>query len=547
MLKKNMKRRRASSSSSDDHPPVKKKLTSRKHGSHKKSVVKIHAKKVSSGKGRSSRALTPISMGRKRSISPQMKSSQKLQPKQKSISKEKHHSGLVKERSRDTKDRELMREKEKVRLHAKDRLRSRTPVKPRAKSRSPRRSPQRTRELKRKSHEKRLSPAKVRGTLRRDRSADRLSAKGSLKEISRRHEAPAALKERDRRDKERADREAARNKERAEALARCQERQRERERLAKEKELAERDKADRGKIADRLLPRPAERAIALAASRGESHDKMDRDRPRSHSRSNVREFTDRPPYDARPGGDRRYHESPTIRREREERHEKYVIVRNRPETRTPLTYDATRRGPREEHEMYGEVPPRYESHEDRHLTHEYSSTRTQYGTERIHRDHEWDRNVDQNRYERPDLIPTARPAVLNEWERNDIPMTSTMGRSNEPYAEAGDWKVNERPWEESGGGKPAGTWQGGMKDESWEGYQERDTWIDRHRDVSDTGGRRWPVRRSGHQMMSQGDNDNRTEPYRRPGMSHTHAPHIQGDHMNIMGGASSGIYHHNPG
>ncbi|XP_067619636.1 fl(2)d-associated complex component [Eurosta solidaginis] len=82
------------------------------------------------------------------------------------------------------------------------------------------------------------------------------------------------IRERDRRDRERerAEREAARDKERAEALARCQERQRERERLAREKLRREDDEkkyvgisGDRG---ERLLPRPAERELAIAASRG---------------------------------------------------------------------------------------------------------------------------------------------------------------------------------------------------------------------------------------------------------------------------------------
>ncbi|XP_059618600.1 fl(2)d-associated complex component isoform X2 [Phlebotomus argentipes] len=525
------KRRRTSSSSSNDHPPLKKKLTGRKHGSHKKSVVKIHAKKVSS-KGRSSRALTPISVGRKRSISPQSKGSQKALPKQKSVGKEKHHSGLVKERSRDTKDRELHREKEKMRHHGKERVRSRSPVKSR-------RSPQRSREPKRKSHEKRLSPSKMRTALRRDRSPER-AAKVPLKDASRRHESSIMLKERERRDKERADREAARNKERAEALARCQERQRERERLAKEKELADRDKGDRSKIVDRLLPRPAERAMALAASRGEGHDKVERDRTRSHSRSNVRggEFAER-----------RYHDSPTLRRDREERHgergreHEYVLMRNRPDARGSLTYDSSRRGGRDEHEVYGEVPmePRYETHEDRHLTHDYTSSRAQYGSERIHREHEWERGMEQGRERMYD-----RTAGQSEWERSDM----TMARGNDLYTESGEWKVTERQWDENGSGKPAGNWQGGLKDDSWEaGYQERDTWMDRHREVND-GGRRWQPRRSGHPIMSTGDGDARPEPYRRAGMPHAHAPHVshmQGEHMNSMPGNTSGVYHHNQG
>lgn len=57
------------------------------------------------------------------------------------------------------------------------------------------------------------------------------------------------------------EREALREKERREALLRCQERQRERERLAKEQK------------SQRLLPRPAERAMALAAAQERSTEK----------------------------------------------------------------------------------------------------------------------------------------------------------------------------------------------------------------------------------------------------------------------------------
>lgn len=96
--------------------------------------------------------------------------------------------------------------------------------------------------------------------------------------VERRHEHKIRheelVRERERRDRERdrAEREAARDKERAEALARCQERQRERERLAREKLRHEEEEKKYGAIAsergDRLLPRPAERELAIAASRG---------------------------------------------------------------------------------------------------------------------------------------------------------------------------------------------------------------------------------------------------------------------------------------
>lgn len=118
------------------------------------------------------------------------------------------------------------------------------------------------------------------------------------------------------REKERS--EALREKERREALMRCQERQRERERLAKERDAQERLREQKSQ---RLLPRPAERAMALAAAQerstekdapyssrsfgGERSDSFDHRRhekePREHDRSyekydshNRREPTDYP-------------------------------------------------------------------------------------------------------------------------------------------------------------------------------------------------------------------------------------------------------------
>lgn len=59
-------------------------------------------------------------------------------------------------------------------------------------------------------------------------------------------------------------------------MARCQERQRERERLAAKEKTRRLEEEDR-KI-DRLLPRPAERAMALAAARDRSRESAERDR-----------------------------------------------------------------------------------------------------------------------------------------------------------------------------------------------------------------------------------------------------------------------------
>lgn len=135
-----------------------------------------------------------------------------------STSVDKHHR--IREKDVERSERERLRLRD-------ERIRSRSPKIARTRSRTPKRE---------RSPVLRRSPSD-----KRNRS------------LSRRIDS-----EHERREKER---EIAREKERREALLRSQERQRERERLAKDSK------------SQRLLPRPAERAMALAAAQERNTDK----------------------------------------------------------------------------------------------------------------------------------------------------------------------------------------------------------------------------------------------------------------------------------
>ncbi|XP_055370864.1 fl(2)d-associated complex component [Condylostylus longicornis] len=154
-----------------------------------------------------------------------------------------HHDQLLKERHQ-------MREREKLRLgHAssKELLKARL-------------SPSKAK-LERHHHHQ-LSP-REKIIIRRERSPPMqqiLSPQRGPKDIRHRLEDRRSERERI---------EAARQKEREEALARCQERQRERERIAKEKLRRERQEKEYDPREQRLLPRPSEREMAIAAARGQ--------------------------------------------------------------------------------------------------------------------------------------------------------------------------------------------------------------------------------------------------------------------------------------
>lgn len=211
----------------------------------------------------------------------------------------------VREKERELAMREKEREREKERLRHREREREVDQVKSRSprtliRSRSPRSrlSPAsvtvtaRGRELKKKSPE----PARYREPVptvvrRTDRSLDRVDDR-------RRHEPS---KDRERRERHERERELARPKERDEVPVRPLERPRERDRVAPKEKVrrVDRDgdggleKPDRHRPIERLLPRPAERARALAAAR--SPGKTDRDRSRTPNSPRGRDRVDRVP------------------------------------------------------------------------------------------------------------------------------------------------------------------------------------------------------------------------------------------------------------
>lgn len=530
--RKNHKKKRDSSSSSDE--PRMKKANKGKYGAMKKTVggggKKLsHLKKIS-GHGLKIRktshtppiktirtgspggAIKMLHKGQVKTVKMAVNDRKKQQQHyQQPISKERlRDKEKEREKERELQQREREREKEKererLRLREKERGRSRTP-----KGRSPRRSPPRSRELKKKTPEKRLTPIKSRTMSGQRRSPDRRS---NIKDTPRKHEN-SRDRERRERDMQRQEREALRNKGREEALARCQERQRERERIAKERERRAAggglEKPDRGKPIERLLPRPAERerAIAIAAGRSGSSDKLrdsshDRTRSHSHSKSgrdrheNDRGYDGRPPPD-RTGGYERHDRRIPIGDERE-----FLVTRNR-DGGSP--YDG---GGRRREEYMEPMEKRYDEHEDRRLAHEYSGRDVHQ--QRHEREHnEWDRDHEPVRD--PGRIYDRPPE--HQWDRNDGPPPHGQEIYNEPR----EWQP-ERQWEDGGEWKREN--DGG---EEWNSFNDRE-WVDRgggHREQHENGGgnnRRWvdwghggtkeeqphvDYRRPGPQMMSQQD------------------------------------------
>lgn len=421
-------------------------------------------------------------------------------------------------RIREIELRERDRERERMRLKDKERGRSRSPRSPRTriKSRSPR---ARSREIKYRSPPSRrstspraLSSQSRSGgnVVRRDRSIDRSYVR---KDVYGKHDS----RERERRDKERQEREAARDKERREALARCQERQRERIRLAKEhKEHARREREG----VDRLIPRPADRALAIAAARGISRDKSDdRDRQRSHSNGRIgRERIDREKdhlsydrnyerseprvYDSRDRG--RINKDDGRPSREHERDRDYVLVRRRDErleTRnSPYGAGRDKRGDRDSNGAGRDLyisGSRYEDRvrDERRIAgpHEYPQSRG-YIEDRhrpSERDREWIRdNVDgphrdsdrSHIYERSN----DRRHIRGEWERSEIP-----GHPRPNYSDHREWANNGGPGS-SGGVLPPGerqwennsNWQSDRdKAENWDTgvYNEPPEWQDHHR------------------------------------------------------------------
>lgn len=221
-----------------------------------------------------------------------------------------HHRASDKEREFQLREREREREREQQQhLRSRERMRSRSPPPMRMRSRSPPGGPKRLsrpRDVKQRSppnvSQRRASPksrsgtggsAVISGIRRGDRTPERIIIK---KDVSgKRHESSREREHRRERDRERESA-ALREKDRLEMI-RLQEQRRERERLDQDRlrvkviDPRDREVDQRVGKSERLLPRPAERAMAIAAARDQARDKSEErsvdmhHRPRSHSHS----------------------------------------------------------------------------------------------------------------------------------------------------------------------------------------------------------------------------------------------------------------------
>ncbi|XP_055551369.1 fl(2)d-associated complex component isoform X2 [Wyeomyia smithii] len=499
-----------------------KRIVTKKVGTHL--TTKIRVKKVTSPGGTSH--LRKVA----REVSPSGKTPVKYAMKKVvALKKDKHSVTMIdarervreKEREVAIREKEREREKERLRLRERERdraehVKSRSPPRSHIRSRSPRSrvspaamssSSRGGRELSKKSPEpSRYRDQPVAVARRPERSPERIDDR-------RRHES---LKERERR--ERQEREVARNKEREEALARCQERQRERERLAAVKEKSRRpmistvmdksvddgglEKPDRHRPVERLLPRPAERARALAAAR--SPGKLDHDRsrtpnsPRSRDRIAPRERS----YDR--GGVERGYMDHHERRSRSREPREYVtpIVRGARSRDSPFERHAP---PMRETRDYRDSEQRGYEKERRGLDY----TRTEYPDDPLPRrehEREWERERDRepdrgNRgFDRRGTEDHSR-----EWDRDPIQASSHgHSHSQEPY------QTTSRSWDDPHWKKNDG-WNSGEKERGdWKYQQDRQWDRDDHSATGPPshshahgGGGRW---QSGHPDQNQGTN-----------------------------------------
>ncbi|XP_058443299.1 fl(2)d-associated complex component-like isoform X2 [Malaya genurostris] len=520
--KRVIRQRRDSSSSSDGGKKVIKKHTkkvstdgtkrilTKKAGTHL--TTKIRVKKVTSPGGTSH--LRKIG----REVSPGGKTSAKYMVKKVVALKKEKHAAVVDARERvREKERELaLREKEREREKERLRLREREREREHVKSRSPRTH------IRSRSPRSRISPAAVstssRGREMVKKSPEPLRYRKQPAVIRRTERSPERLDDRrrheDRERRERQERELARNKEREEALARCQERQRERERLAAAKEKPRRavekdgdgglEKPDRHRPVERLLPRPAERARALAAAR--SPGKIDHDRSRTPNSPRSR--------DRLVPRDRSYDRG-VVERGYIEHHERRSRSRER-EYVTPIVRGArSRDSPFERHvpppisvrevRDYRDPEPRSFIEKDRRV-HDYS--RTEYPDDPLPR-REHEREWERDREREPDRGPIQRgfdrrgDDHAREWDRDHIQASHSHSHSQEPY------QGTSRSWDD-GHWKEADGWAKEKERGEWK-YQQERQW--EHDDLAAVGpsahthvhggGRRW---QQSHPEQNQGSN-----------------------------------------
>lgn len=205
-------------------------------------------------------------------------------------------------------------------------------------------------------------------------------------------------------------REPAGEKERAEILARCQERQRERDRIKRLQEEEERFKHN--------APRSADRSRLMATSHT-TPDKHRHDRSRSHSRGKI---------PIRERLDKEFEYRRSISRE----HEDYPMMRSAGPSREPInsSYSRERPAPRDEPERNFD----YRSDDRRMANHEYSQPSRAY-EERNHRPQSWEN-------EREIEPRSTRMYENREWEP---PAHSKRSAEDPPYKDPRERSWNDQP------------------------------------------------------------------------------------------------------
>lgn len=548
--------KRHNSSSSSDEPRLKKPVKAKKicHKRLDANKFKVaHAKKVltvqAGGTKLRKRSISPgsvVPIVRKRTVAALPSSAKvghkvavksgKLLVVESAAAKSHRLKEAAREKEREFQHRERERERrekerDRLRLRDKERPRSRTP-KMRI-SRSPMKRLSRSRDIKHKSPPPlRRPPSKTRsgaGSIRRERSLDR-GLGGSGKKDLKRHDSRERERERRDREREREREEAIREKERQEILARCQERQRERERIAREKtRKIEREREEERIKNDRLLPRPAERAMALAAARGRSPEKSDA-RERSHSHHSHghggRERMDRsdkdallPAYDRSSGVGSGYLEHDDLRYRRIEKDDEYVVVRRRDDSRdnhmnSPY-HGREKRMPERRGDVYDSSSVDHQRYDDHILRddrrgagssgglggsgsvggHDYGSSRG-YINEHAHRpERERDDWIRENDVVRDDRNVFDRHPV-RDWDRGEISnnhQNNSAVRDN--YGDNRDWSnnMNDRQWDAGVGSGNGNSGNGGGNmawqpepEENWDNPDDKE-WQDYHRNQQDKG------------------------------------------------------------
>lgn len=256
-------------------------------------------------------------------------------------------------------------------------------------------------------------------------------------------------------------REPAGDKERAEILARCQERQRERDRIRRVQEEDERYK--------HAIPRSADRARLIPSTHA-TPDKHHHDRSRSHSRGKI---------PIRERLDKEYEYPRAISRE----HEDYLMPRSAAAIRDPISasYVRDRPVPRDEPERSFD----YRADDRRIASHDYGQPSRPY-EDRHHRSANWEagREVEPR---------GGRMYETREWEPSkriaDEPYKDPRDRSwNEPTHDK--WSKEKEPKEWSRSWKePTGSVHHGPPSSSsaptmvhprrWPGPSQSDSWTPR--------------------------------------------------------------------